>query len=548
MNEKTCAAGVLEPPHTPAQHSAAKAASCRTALGWLVGRAVPNLLIVFALGGLAYWGHHTGWKLPPFAELTGADQESKDDWCNEHAVPESLCVECNPDLMPRGEAYGWCRVHGVPECPLEHPDVAQLKDIRETTQGDLDRAQRGLDFADRPPNSSRCKMHLRRIQFASEEAVARAGVEVTAAWEGSVTEAVSANGEITYDQGRVANLSTPVAGRVWQVYKELGQPVQKGQVLAVVDAAEVGRAKAEFLQALTQIDLRTKTVERLKPLGSGAIAGAQVQEAEAALREAQVRLVAAQQALGNLGLPIQVDQVAGLEPREASRRLQFLGLPEDVVKALDPGTTTANLVPVKAPLDGVLVARKVVAGEQVDASKTLFVVADTRQMWLILQVRQEDARLLRPGDALRGTRGQPVRFRPGGLDREVVGEVAWVSTEADERTRTVQVRANLANPDGQFRANTFGAGRIILREEKHAVVVPSQAVQWEGDCHVVFVRDKHYEDKDAPKVFHTRTVRPGARDGDLTEIIAGVLPGELVVTTGSGLLRSELLKNNLGEG
>src|SRR5262249_42753750 len=114
-------------------------------------------------------------------------------------------------------------------------------------------------------------------------------------------------------------------------------------------------------------------------------------------------------------------------------------------------------------------------------------------------------------------------------------------------TRTVQVRADLPNPGGLLRANTFGSGRILLREEKQAVVVPSEAVQWEGDCHVVFVRDKNFEARGAPKVFHTRTVRPGARDGSVTEVIAGVLPGEMVVTRGSGVLRSELLKNNLGE-
>ena len=78
--------------------------------------------------------------------------------------------------------------------------------------------------------------------------------------------------------------------------------------------------------------------------------------------------------------------------------------------------------------------------------------------------------------------------------------------------------------------------------------MPSEAVQWEGDCHIVFVRDKDYLGKGAFKVFHTRTVRPGASDGGNTEIIAGVLPGESVVTQGSGVLRSELLKNALGEG
>jgi cobalt-zinc-cadmium efflux system membrane fusion protein len=520
----------------------------KAALAWLAGRAVPNLLIVFALGGLAWWGHQTGWKLPRFAELAGQAGEGKDDWCDAHAVPETLCVECNPDLLPRYRSYGWCRVHGVHECPLEHPDVAQLRQPPRVTQADLDRARRALDFADRPVNSSKCKLHNRRIQFTSEAAVKRAGVKVAAAWESPVAESVAANGEITYDQGRVASLSPPVAGRVWHVFQEVGRPVKKGDVLALVDAAEVGKAKADFLQALAQIDLRAKTVERLRPLGGGAVAAAQVQEAEAVLREAEVRLAAAQQALGNLGLAVRPEDVQKLGPAESAHQLQFLGLPDAVVKALDPGTTTANLVPVRAPLDGVVVDRRVVAGEQVDPAKVLFVVADTSRLWLTLQVRQEDAKLLRARDPLTGSPGQVVRFLPGGFDREITGEVAWVSTAADEKTRTVRVRADLANPDGRLRANTFGSGRILLREEPRAVVVPSAAVQWEGDCHVVFVQDRNFEDQDAPKVFHTRTVRPGARDGDLTEIIAGVLPGEMVVTQGAGLLRSELLKNNLGEG
>jgi cobalt-zinc-cadmium efflux system membrane fusion protein len=134
------------------------------------------------------------------------------------------------------------------------------------------------------------------------------------------------------------------------------------------------------------------------------------------------------------------------------------------------------------------------------------------------------------------------------VDRDVAGEVVWVSTAADETTRAVRVRAELANPDGQLRAGAFGSGRVILRTEKKAVVVPSEAVQSDGDCHVVFVRDRNYADEGAPKVFHTRTIRPGAVDGDVTEVVAGVMPGEMVVTKGSALLRSELLKNNLGAG
>jgi cobalt-zinc-cadmium efflux system membrane fusion protein len=111
----------------------------------------------------------------------------------------------------------------------------------------------------------------------------------------------------------------------------------------------------------------------------------------------------------------------------------------------------------------------------------------------------------------------------------------------------VQVRANLANADGRLRAFTFGQGQVVLREEKDAIVVPNDAIHWEGDCFVVFVRDKDFLAEDQPKVFHTRTVRLGARQEKTTEILAGVLPGEVVATRGSGLLRAELLKNNLGE-
>ena len=54
--------------------------------------------------------------------------------------------------------------------------------------------------------------------------------------------------------------------------------------------------------------------------------------------------------------------------------------------------------------------------------------------------------------------------------------------------------------------------------------------------------------QDAPKVFHVRKVRIGAKDAVHTEILAGILPGEVVASKGSGTLRAELLKNNLGEG
>lgn len=220
-------------------------------------------------------------------------------------------------------------------------------------------------------------------------------------------------------------------------------------------------------------------------------------------------------------------------------RLQFLGLPEALAKSFDAKVTTANLLPVVAPLDGVVAACETVAGEVVDSTKVLFVTVDVRQMWLTLDLRVEDAKLV--------SLGQEVRFRPDGGE-EAKGKIAWISTEADHKTRTVKVRALLENGNGQLRANTFGSGKVVLREESQAIVVSTAAVHWEGCCHVVFVRDKDFLKEGSPKLFHVREVRVGVKDKQNTEVIAGVLPGEVVATKGSGVLRAELLKNNLGEG
>jgi cobalt-zinc-cadmium efflux system membrane fusion protein len=239
-------------------------------------------------------------------------------------------------------------------------------------------------------------------------------------------------------------------------------------------------------------------------------------------------------------MPVDVAAFEQVSTDDLPDRLRFLGLPKEVAARLDAKTTTGNLLPVVAPQDGLVATRDVVAGEVVDSAKVLLLVVDARRLWLTLDVAQADAPLVRPGLV--------VKFRPMAGREDVTGPITWMSTEVSDRTRTVKVRAELDNPGGRLRSNTFGTGRVILREEAKAVVVPSTALHWEGDCHVVFVRDRDYSKPGAPKVFHTRTVRPGVRDGTQVEIIAGVLPGELVVTKGSGVLRAELLRGNLGEG
>ena len=498
-----------------------------------------TLLVVGLLAGTAWWGHHHDWKLPKFSELVAGPPEPEEPWCQEHGVPEAICIACNPKLMPKGKLYGWCAEHGVHECVWEHPELAQLPEVPRIDPADLARVQRALELRPRKKNNPSCKLHLRRIQFASAEAAEKLGIDIGLVERGEVLETVPAVGEVQYDPTRVARLASRAPGTVVAVVKNVGDRVRRGELLALVDSVQVGRAKAQLLEALARVRLHENTYRRLSNI-QAVVAGKRILEAETALAQAQAQLEQAIQALVNLGLVVDRKTVRRMQVEQLAEQLPLLGLPSHVTGLLEPGWTTSNLLPVLAPLDGVVVMRNVVAGEVVDPQRVLFTVADTRRMWLLLDVPAEEVRYV--------SVGQTVLFRPDGQEHEERGQVTWISTQLDRQTRTVQVRAELPNPDGHLRNETFGTGRIVLRHDRNAILVPSSAVHWEGCCFVVFVRDKNYLKKGSFKVFHTRSVRPGVVLGDKTEILAGLLPGEVVVTEGSAALRAELLKGNLGAG
>lgn len=499
--------------------------------------AVPNIAVFLLLGGVIFAGHYTGWKIPRTSELMGTADVAIDDWCTEHLVPESSCIECQTGLLPKAEQVGFCREHGVAECVIHHPTLAQIKGEPQLPRYDTVQA---IALVSRPENNSRNTMHTSRVQFSSAESLIKAGIDVDVVQERPMLDVITANGELMFDPTRVGHLSPRAPGTVAVVFKTVGDSVAAGEILALVDASLVGQVKAQFLQAVVQLQLRTTTVERLRPIvNSGAMPQKTVIEAESALQEAEVALISAHQALMNLGFDVP-DGLAAHTPQTLANELRFLDIPASLTAPLSVGTKTANLIPIRAPYDGMLVASEVVAGEVVDTSSSLFTVSDPTRMWLILSVRHEDARYVR--------QGLPVQFQSDNSGQKVSGHVSWISPAIDEQTRTLQVRVAVANEDGSLWDKTFGTGRIILREEPNAVVVPRDAVQSTPDAHFVFVRDKNYFDEHSPKFFHVRQVRLGAQDGQYVELLAGVLPGEVVASRGSNVLLAQLLRGNLGDG
>jgi cobalt-zinc-cadmium efflux system membrane fusion protein len=265
---------------------------------------------------------------------------------------------------------------------------------------------------------------------------------------------------------------------------------------------------------------------------AGSIPERQIREAKAALREANIKLFNDHQALSNLGLNIALKDVKGLKEEDAFAKVSALGVPEEVLREMPAEGRTANLLPLTAPFDGVIVSARKAKGEAVGPAEPQIVLADLRKLRLMLNVRPADVGGLRVG--------QDVFFTAAGVDGEVPGKLAWISPEVDEKTRVVLARVEVANPDGKLRPRTFGAARVVTESKSSALTVPDDAIQADEGFQYVFVQG------DEETVFYARRVKLGGRQNGFTEIVEGVAAGERVVTKGSHALKSELFKDRIG--
>lgn len=503
---------------------------------------MPSAVVLCGLVGLAWLGHHNDWKLPRFGAASSSEVANGPEWCDAHGVPEAECINCVPGLIEDRPKLAFCKVHGVHGCVFENPSLAETKSPTEALPSDIERAARALALRPRRENLALSQLPGSRIQFATTEAMQRAGVDVEPVERRDVMESIRTAAEVRYDATKTAQVSPPVDGIVRSVMVNVGDWVAAGAVLALLDSEKVGRLKSDLLGSLSEERLHRQTVLRLGPLAeSQAIAGKRLLEAEATLQQAAVSVDQSVRALRNLGLSIDAERLRTLEAREAADLVRTLGLEAgaDSLGVADE-ELSENLIAVTAPLEGRVVERSTVVGEVVDRGSQVFRVSDIRTVWLDLRVAAEEARLAHLG--------QVVRYQPDGSDEEHEGTITWISSDVDAKTRTVRVRAELANPNGELRNESFGAGDIVLREEQAAIAIPSDAVQWDGENTLVFVRDKRFFEKGRPKFFVARSVRTGVREDGFTEILAGVLPGEIVATSGSDVLRAQLLKSNLGAG
>ena len=366
--------------------------------------------------------------------------------------------------------------------------------------------------------SMECLTSSTLVTLTSAEAARAAGFVYAIVQSGPLAHVVERNAEIAYNANRYARLSSRAGGVVVEVIKDLGETVKKGEVLAVVESTDLGSAKAEFLQAIETVSLWDANAKRERDLvEKGVGIEREAIEAETKLAEARIAL------------------------NRARQRLRILGLTHDQIVAVERDADTSSLLAVTASFDGMIVERAAVVGEVVEPTKPLFAIADTSLMWAMVDLVETDLAVVRTGSPASVT----VDGLPG---RSFPGRLTWISTSIDPRSRTLKARVELDNGDGMLRANMFGRARISGGENRVAITIPKEAVQWEGCCNVAFVKAD-----DQGTTFQPRRLMLAFDAGDRYEVVAaadgnGLKPGDLVVTRGSFILKNEVLKNSVGAG
>lgn len=338
---------------------------------------------------------------------------------------------------------------------------------------------------------------------------ARIGIESAIAGPGKLGREARLPGEIVFNEDRLVHLAPRVSGIARDVRKTLGDRVEAGEVLAVIESRELADAKSDYLASTGRAALAENRFDRERALRDKRVSSEEdYLEAEQTLAEARIKL------------------------RLAEQKLHTLGLSEQALVNLDnaPDQGFAQYE-IRSPIDGVVTAKHIAQGESLAPDTDIFTVADTRSVWVNLAVYVSHLEVVRPG--------QVVSLRIDHSGEETEGRIVMVTPFVEASTRTATARVVLENLDGRWIPGTFATGIVRDHQEDVHLVIPRDAIQNLNGTSVVFV--DHGEEFDAVPVTLGRTTRTHA------EVLTGLQPGARVVTRGAFQLKAILATAGLDD-
>jgi len=436
------------------------------------------------------------------------------DWCYEHSVPESRCTICNPSLIAEFKQSGdWCAGHDLPEshCRLCNPEIEFPQEViirDRQLNSSQEEIQVSLFFR---ANSNDCATDGALIQFASSETAERTGITLQTLHKADQTNITEAPAEIVFDETETLVISTTVSALVSNWIVSPGDIVFIGDVLAILQSPNIADLKSTLISKHSDYEIERKELGRHKVLKSrDLISEADYDKHYALAKKAEAEFI----------------RVKGL--------LLSAGLDENDINSVISNSSASNTFSLRAGSSGIIAERVAKLGRLYEAGEALAMVANPNAMWIEAQLSEAKLKSVKLGQEVVFTSDD------GSMNR-VGGKVIWISRFLDRHTRTGTIRARVLDRKHNLNAGEFGRVKIIENYSDEAVLVPKDAVQWEGCCNVVFV-------KETVDRYRPRKVEIIDSDGPYYQALGGINAGEQVVVDGSFLLKTELKKSSIGAG
>ena len=339
----------------------------------------------------------------------------------------------------------------------------------------------GVGFA-----ASGCKPAAADTKRSKDDPVAK--VETVAATQRDVPRFLTLTGTLLANQK--ADVAADAVGKVQRTYVERGSFVNKGELLAIVDA-------------------RSATLTRA--------------EASAEARAAKVRSEQAKMDCERTGKLFQEGAISKAEYERQGAQCEASLLSKEAAQArADQAMRAVGDSSIRAPFSGVVMERLVTAGEYVRADTRVVTLVDIDKLRLELTVPESAVGSV--------TEGQTVSFRLASFgDRQFPAKIQYVGPALRRSSRDLVVEAVLDNPDHKLSPGMFAAAKVLLGTAS-TPVVPATALREEGSARRIFVvnHDKRLEE---------RVVQTGDVIGDDVAILRGVASGERVVKVAAADVR-----------
>jgi membrane fusion protein, heavy metal efflux system len=352
----------------------------------------------------------------------------------------------------------------------------------------------------------------------SAEQIQHGSIKWTPVQPTTTTETVEIPGHLVPNEDEAAHLSAPVRGRVVAVHVRIGDRVSRGQPLVTLQSQDATAARSEHAKAVAELNARQVAATYARVARERAdrlleLKAMSRQEVERAHTEEQLATAARVQAEADV--------------ERARSTLTQLGVEAE----------TGNVV-LRTPLAGMVLSREATLGSVVDAGTHLILVSNVNTLWLDIAATERVATALRPGARVQFT-------VPAFPEEAFEAAIQNVGGALDSSTRTLLVRAVVRNASAKLRPEMFATVKVELGEPRVGIDIVSGAVQLLDQRPVVFVA--HPNDKGGAR-FERRDIEIGATTGARVQIVRGIGPGDLVVTDGAFMVKSEFARAQMPAG